>query len=103
FLEPLHFDNAGAYADTMNGLLAFFFGSTTKKHKPEHVILIDAGVDHGFVSIFEDMERNDDVRKQNEIGQGEKRYFHLTQRSSDEQLFVLSRLVDSTAASSEEK
>jgi hypothetical protein len=87
----------------MNGVFALFFGAVAQEHKPKDLVAIDATVDHELISLFEDVKRNDDVGKQDEIREGEKGYFHFTQRSSDEQLFVLPRLVDRAAASSKEE
>jgi len=54
-LEPLHFDDASAHADAVNRLLVFLFGSAAKKYQTEHFAVIDAVIDHRFVTIFKDM------------------------------------------------
>src|SRR5205823_7989285 len=64
---------------------------------------IDAAVNHHLVAFFENVQRNDDVRKQNEIGKGEKGDVHFTQLLSNEQFFVLACLIDCASATSKEK
>src|SRR5262245_49143900 len=87
----------------MNGLFAFFFGPVPQQHEPKDGVAIDATVDHELVSLFENVQWDDDIGKQNEIGKGEKGYFHFTQHSSDEQLLVLACLIDRAAVPSKEE
>jgi hypothetical protein len=61
----------------MNRILAFFGGILAEKHQSENFIAIDAAVDHELVTLFENVEGNNDVRKQNEIRKGEKGNFHF--------------------------
>src|SRR5207248_10355706 len=102
-IERFDFDDGRTNADAMDRVLALAFRATTQKHQTKGFATIDAAIDHKLVALFENMERNDDVRKQDEIRKGEKGYVHFTQRSSDEQFFILSCLIDGAAASSEEE
>jgi hypothetical protein len=61
----------------MNGLVAFGFCPGAKKDQAEDFIAIDAAVDHQLVSVFEDMEWNDDVWEQNQVWKRKEGYLHF--------------------------
>ena len=75
-IEAFDFRNSRGYADAMNRILAFLLGAAAKKHETEDFIAIDAAIDHQLVTFFKNMERNDDVGKQDEIGKRKERDFH---------------------------
>src|SRR5438132_1157310 len=84
FAEDVHlpifntFDlaNSDRYTGAMNRVLAFFFGAATKKDQTKGFITIDTAVDHDLIAVFKNMERNDDARKQDEIGKRKEGDFH---------------------------
>ena len=62
-IEALDLHDSDSHADAMNRSFVLLFGATAQQHEPECFIVFDAGVDHHFVTFFEDMKRDDDVRK----------------------------------------
>src|SRR5207302_9711454 len=68
--------NPRRYADAVNRVLGFLFGAAAKDHQPERLIAIDTASHHQLVTFFKDVERNEDVGKQDEIGKRKERDFH---------------------------
>ena len=74
--KPFDVGDARRDPDLVNRLFGFFRSSAAKQHQTERLSLIDAAVDHQLITIFEYVEGNGDLWKQDEIGEREKRDIH---------------------------
>ena len=74
--EPFDVTDSGRNTDAVNRVLGLFLGSIPNKDHPKSLVTIDATVDHDLVTVFKDVERNDNAGEKDEIGKGKESDFH---------------------------
>ena len=75
-MKTIHLDDSRGDADAMDRAFQLFLSPCTEQHESEDFLLIDASVDHQFVAVFKDMQRDGNLGEKNEIRQREKWDFH---------------------------
>ena len=74
--EPFDVTDSCRNTDAVNRVLGLFLGSIPNKDHPKSFVTIDATVDHDLVTVFKDVERNDNAGEKDEIGKGKESDFH---------------------------
>ena len=65
--KAFNLDDSRRNTDAMNRFFTLLFGVFAQQDKTKNVLLVDAAADHEFVPLFEDMKRNGDLWKKNEV------------------------------------